>query len=262
MKLSFAPATFFLLLSLSAHVAVADDKDKSIEDSIGDVGDAVADWWDTMKGTVENITAAVVTTAACGDDFSTLQTNNPDLKTAYDAYVATYSWKDTQEQTGGQKIQTSTITYGADEMAAYKAACVAIENGAVFFPDFPSGITVACAAADESESFDMVYNNYGDCWPITDSCEAFGSGWQAWMTELEKEIAQDDSYTCKMTNTPSEAGAESEMSKSDGGDKKDSDGGSMAPSDAPMDDEPSSASKMASSLAVVVAATVGTVMFL
>jgi len=261
MKLSFAPATFFLLLSLSAHVAVADDKDKSIEDSMGDVGDALASWWDEMKGTVENITAAVVTTAACADDFSTLQTDNPDLKTAYDAYVATYSWKDTKEQTGGQTIETSTITYGADEMAAYKAACDAIGDGAVFV-DFPTGTTVACAAADESESFDLIYNNYGDCWPITDSCEAFGSGYQAMLTELEKEIAQDDSYSCKMANTPSEAGAESEMSKSDGGDKKDSDGGSMAPSDAPMDDEPSSASKIASSLAVVVAATVGTVMFL
>merc|ERR1719424_55725 len=131
-----------------------------------------------MKGTVENITAAVVTTVACGDDFSTLQTNNPDLKTAYDAYVATYSTKDTQEQTGGQKIETSTITYGADEMATYKAACDAIGDGAVFI-DLPTGATVACAAADKSESFDMVYNNYGDCWPATDSCAAFVSGWEA-----------------------------------------------------------------------------------
>jgi len=260
MKLSFAPASFLLLLSLStvSRVAVADDK--SLEETLGD-------WWDAIKGTVENITSAVATTAGCLTDFDQLQTDNPDLKTAYDAYIATYGYKDTQENTGGQQIETWTTNYGADELAAYKAACDAIGDGAVFV-DVPTGTTVTCSATDQSYAFDTVYNNYGDCWPTTDACAEFGEGVDAMMKWIEDEVSKDDSYTCTTSDTPPAAPEPT----SDGGEDTSVavDGGSAAPSDAPIDDaeapmddaEPSSASKMASSVAVVAAAAVGTVMYL
>jgi hypothetical protein len=252
MKLSFSPASFLLLLSLStvSRVAVADDK--SLEDTLGD-------WWDAIKGTVENITSAISTTAGCMADFGQLQTDNPDLKTAYDAYLATYGSKDTKENTAGQQIETWTTNYGADELAAYKAACDAIGDGAVFV-SVPTGTTISCSESDKSYAFDTVYNNYGDCWPTTDACAEFGDGVDAMMKWMEDEISKDDSYTCTKSDTPA-----APEPTSDGGEDTPAavDDGSAAPSDAPMDDaEPSSASKMASSVAVVAAAAVGTVMYL
>merc|ERR1711865_1218891 len=93
-----------------------------------------------------------------GKDWGDMLQADPALADASKAYEATYGYTDTNNVDGTtqEQIETTTMTYSADAMASYKAACEASTAGAVWW-ELPTGTTVSCATTDGSYTFDIAY---------------------------------------------------------------------------------------------------------
>jgi len=263
MKLS--TITTFLFLAALLEGVSADDN-------------SWGEWWDSIKQTFSNVTDAVTTTLACTKDWGDMLQADPALADASKAYEATYGYTDTNNVDGTtqEQIETTTMTYSADAMASYKAACEASTAGAVWW-ELPTGTTVSCATTDGSYTFDIAYENLGDCWPTTDACSAYATGAQAFLKSLGEDFGDD--ITCSVatadTDTPTTPANEavtppSTPSSDAAADDADATPPSMPPSDAAMATEEDSApadESSASMVAVVTGAAlavtiVGTVMSL
>merc|ERR1711865_1117016 len=151
-----------------------------LEGVSADESNSWGEWWDSIKQTFSNVTDAVTTTLACTKDWGDMLQADPALADASKAYEATYGYTDTNNVDGTtqEQIETTTMTYSADAMASYKAACEASTADAVWW-ELPTGTTVSCATTDGSYTFDIAYENLGDCWPTTDACSAYATGAQA-----------------------------------------------------------------------------------
>ena len=263
MKLS--TITTFLFLAALLEGVSADDN-------------SWGEWWDSIKQTFSNVTDAVTTTLACTKDWGDMLQADPALADASKAYEATYGYTDTNNVDGTtqEQIETTTMTYSADAMASYKAACEASTAGAVWW-ELPTGTTVSCATTDGSYTFDIAYENLGDCWPTTDACSAYATGAQAFLKSLGEDFGDD--ITCSEAtadiDTPTSPANEavtppSTPSSDAAADDADATPPSMPPSDAAMATEEDSApadESSASMVAVVTGAAlavtiVGTVMSL
>merc|ERR1711865_576695 len=127
--------------------------------------------------------------------------------------------------------------------------------------ELPTGTTVSCATTDGSYTFDIAYENLGDCWPTTDARSAYATGAQAFLKSLGEDFGDD--ITCSEatadTDTPTTAADDADATPI-----------TMPPSDAAMATEEDSApadESSASMVAVVTGAAlavtiVGTVMSL
>jgi len=247
------PVTYFaatLLLALS----VAADENKTVGGAQEGIMDDASDWWEGVKAGLVNATTFISSLGECGVDFVDQLEKNPDLKTADEAYEATWSYKDSDEYDGkaDAQVETWTTSYGADEFGVYKSACEAVGSTAVWW-EIPSGYTLSCATNDGSYTFHMVYNDFGDCYPATDACATYAEGAAAFAEEVSKEVSKDgNDYTCTESMT--------EKAESKDGDSTAEEEPEKEESEAEADD--SSASMMKMTVAAVVATVVGTVVYL
>jgi len=265
-----------LLLASSLTVGITESQETAPTD------DALSDWVSALNQTVSEIVGAFEVIVGCESDAEALGNANPALADAYLAYVATYSYQTTTVTDGSSRMDSSTTTYDSDALATYKAACEAVGETAGWMEQPPT--TYSCLTDTGDYSVAITCTNWGLCYPTTDACQAYGEGY----LEVAKSISDQwaaDGLMCTVDDAvvpaPSDGAMEAPATESPAG--------AMAPGDAVEDPTPadttateatataapvtptetsetpsddSSASMMISSLPFVVAAVVGTALYL